>query len=274
MMAFTTEAEISGSVSGGCVEGAVIEAGIRAVQTGRPELLQFGVGDETAYTVGLACGGNIEVFVHKLAPGLFQAIREELRASKPVAIVSVIRGPESLIGCEILVTSAGIQYGSLGERLDELVIQIAQQAMETEQSQSYLPKWEGLETTQLFVNVFTPPPELIIVGGVHIAIALATLAKSLGYRTVVIDPRRVFSSPDKFSQVDQLIQAWPEEAFQKLTLTHNSCVAVLTHDPKIDDPALIAVLDSPAFYIGVLGSRKTHIKRRLRLLAEGLMRIG
>ena len=269
MMAFTTQAEISGSVSGGCVEGAVVEAGIRAIQTGRPELLQFGVADETAYSVGLACGGNIEVFVRRLEPGLFQAVRKELQLRKPVAIVSVISGPESLIGCEILVTSAGKSYGSLGEGMDETAIQIARQSIENEQSQSISPDWQGHETIRLFVNVIAPLPELIIVGGVHIAITLSTLAKSLGYRTVVIDPRRVFSSPDRFPHVDQLIQAWPDEAFQQVTLTRNSCVAVLTHDPKIDDPALKVVLNSPAFYVGVLGSRKTHAKRRQRLLAEG-----
>ncbi len=126
------------------------------------------------------------------------------------------------------------------------------------------------EDVRLFVDVVNPPPQLVMVGGVHIAIALASLAKTLGYRTVVIDPRRAFGNQERFPHVDRLIQAWPQEAFAQVTLTRSSAVAMLTHDPKIDDPALKIVLDSPAFYIGALGSRNTHEKRRQRLLAEGI----
>lgn len=115
MMAFTDQAELSGSVSGGCVEGAVIEAGIQAIRTGRPQLLQFGVKDDAAFGVGLACGGNIEIFVRKLDIDLFQAARNEIQTRNPIAIVSIVNGPDHLIGREMLVTSAGKANGSLTE---------------------------------------------------------------------------------------------------------------------------------------------------------------
>jgi xanthine dehydrogenase accessory factor len=126
------------------------------------------------------------------------------------------------------------------------------------------------EPVRLFIDVISPPPVLVMVGGVHIAVSLAALAKTLGYTTVVIDPRRAFGSQERFPHVDRLIQAWPEEAFEQISLTRNTCVAILTHDPKIDDPALKIVLNHPVFYVGVLGSRQTHEKRKQRLHAEGL----
>ena len=109
-----------------------------------------------------------------------------------------------------------------------------------------------------------------MVGGVHIAIALARIAKTLDYRTCLIDPRRAFGNQERFPHVDQLIQAWPQEALQQIKLTRSTCVTLLTHDPKIDDPAIKFVLESPVFYIGALGSKKTHENRAKRLLADGI----
>jgi xanthine dehydrogenase accessory factor len=126
---------------------------------------------------------------------------------------------------------------------------------------------EGQEV-RLFIDVITPPPTLVMVGGVHIAIALASLAKTVGFRTVVIDPRHSFGSPERFAHADLLIQRWPQEAFREINLTRNTCVAILTHDPKIDDPALEIVLRSHAFYVGALGSKKTN-ERRIQRLQEG-----
>jgi xanthine dehydrogenase accessory factor len=126
------------------------------------------------------------------------------------------------------------------------------------------------EQVRIFINTILPPPTLVMVGGVHIAVSLTAIAKAIGYHTIVIDPRRTFGSPDRFPNVNQLIQAWPQEAFEQIVLTRSTCVAMLTHDPKIDDPALKIVLNSPVFYVGALGSRKTHQSRRRRLLDEGL----
>lgn len=269
-MAFTHDAKISGSVSGGCVEGAVIEAGLQLLQSGKPELLHFGVADETAFSVGLACGGNIEVFVKKLNLDLYEIVRTSLEAGYAVVSVTVIGGLEEWVGKELLFTERGQVVGSLGIGIDDEAVRLAREGLGETQSGSVEFDLESGERVRLFVDVISPPPVLIMVGGVHIAIALAGLAKTLGYRTVVIDPRKAFGSQERFPHVDQLIQEWPEEAFKKILLTRGTCVAVLTHDPKIDDPALEIVLDSPVFYIGVLGSRKTHEKRRQRLLNVGL----
>ena len=127
-----------------------------------------------------------------------------------------------------------------------------------------------LPNAEVFCEVYLPASTLVMIGGVHIAIALAALAKNLGYRTIVVDPRRAFGSQARFPQVDQLIQAWPDEALEQIKLDASCAVAMLTHDPKLDDPALKVALPSPAFYVGALGSRKTQAARRERLLAGGL----
>lgn len=270
-MAFTPDGKISGSVSGGCVESAVFEAGVGVLKTGEPELLHFGVSDETAFSVGLACGGNIDVFVKPLDPIFFRLVQAEIAAGNPLAIVTIIHGPAGYPGREFLyVGPDNKMHGELSPELNELGRQYAQAGLESGQSGIFQAKTASGEDMRLFVEVVNPPPQLVMVGGVHIAIALASLAKTLGYRTVVIDPRRAFGNQERFSHVDRLIQAWPQEAFAQVTLTRSSAVAMLTHDPKIDDPALIIVLDSPAFYIGALGSRKTHEKRHQRLLEEGI----
>ncbi len=269
-MAFTPDNHIAGSVSGGCVEGAVIEAGIRAMETGLAELLSYGVADETAFTVGLACGGKIDVFVRKLDEALFRALTAVMQSRYPIALLTVLDAKSELFGNEVLVSGERVAFGTFGKDLDEQAIKLASATMAVQQSQRAALDLPGQAPIQVFVDVISPPPVLVIVGGVHIAVALASLAKTLGFHTVVIDPRKAFGSPERFPQVDQLIQEWPEEAFQKVLLTSNTSVAILTHDPKIDDPALKVVLRSPAQYIGVLGSRKTHEKRKLRLLAEGI----
>jgi xanthine dehydrogenase accessory factor len=135
------------------------------------------------------------------------------------------------------------------------------------QRQSLTP---GEQTAELFVEVLLPSPTLIVVGGVHTSITLTALAKTLGYRTVVVDPRKAFGSEARFPHVDQLIQEWPDEALQRVGLTRSSAVAMLTHDPKLDDPGLKVALASSAFYVGALGSKGTQAKRRQRLLADGV----
>ena len=267
-MALTADGKLAGSVSGGCVEAAVFESGVEVIQTGRPQLLKFGVTDETAWGVGLACGGQIEVFVRPLDPHFFAALQAEILAQRPYCVASIVSGPLDLLGGELLIHENGVS-GSLDERLKADLISRALQAVGQGRSQRLSFDWQG-ETLQVFVEVVKSPPTLVIVGGVHIAIALATLAKNLGYATVVVDPRRAFGSPERFPHVDRLIQAWPQDAFAQLSLTSETAIAMLTHDPKIDDPALRIALRSPAFYVGALGSKKTQEKRRQRLLAGGL----
>jgi xanthine dehydrogenase accessory factor len=267
-MALTTDGKITGSVSGGCVEGAVFEAGVAALKTRRPELLKFGVADEDAWEVGLACGGQIEVFVKRLDRTFFDALQAELGGKQAFAVASVVRGPSDLLGSEALVDGDRVS-NSFGSGLDEIVIERARLALAGGVSQRFDLDWEK-NNLQIFIEVVKPPPALVIVGGVHIAIALAAIAKTLGYETLVVDPRRAFGTAERFPDVDRLVQAWPEEAFSQIEFTDQTAVAMLTHDPKIDDPALKIALNSPAFYIGALGSQKTQEKRRRRLLAGGL----
>jgi len=249
--------QLSGSVSGGCVEGAVINAG----RTLSPQLLHFGVSDETAWDVGLACGGTIEVFV-----GLFDrktaVFTKTLHTNNQAgAILTVIQADGELLGQTMCITSAGIVHGSFGGEMDELALQIDLRRS----GRVWLT-----DEIELFVDAIRPAPTLVMVGGVHIAVSLAQFAKIVGYRTIIIDPRRAFGNDERFPDVDRVISAWPTAAFEQIKLNEETAVALLTHDPKIDDPALAVVLESPAFYIGALGSKKTHAKRIVRLRKAGV----
>ncbi|MEW6239593.1 MAG: XdhC family protein [Chloroflexota bacterium] len=265
-MILASDGRISGSVSGGCVEAAVIEAGLESLKTGQPELLHFGVADETAWDVGLACGGSINVFVKPLDLKFFDLLRTAWMDDSPSAHATVIGGPAEYLGHEMLVQKNDNSSGHIGGGWDKKVYELASEALATGRSfRAQLS--EGIE---VFVEAITPPPTLFIVGGVHIAVALVSLAKTLGYRTVVIDPRKAWGNEARFPHVDKLIQTWIEEAFEQAKITSSTAMAMLTHDPKLDDPALKIALNSPAFYIGALGSKSTNEKRRERLLNEGL----
>ncbi|MFQ5790443.1 MAG: XdhC family protein [Acidobacteriota bacterium] len=269
-MALTKDARISGSVSGGCVEGAVMEAGQEVLQTGRPRLLHFGVTDEIAWTVGLSCGGEIEVFVKRLESEPYRHLRRALSEERSAATVFVVAGPAELLGREIVVQDGQAVFGELGRRLDDEAMKEACTALAEGRPRRSRLGAESEETIEIFVDVELPPPTLVVVGGVHIAVALASLAKTLGYRTVVVDPRGVFGAEERFPHADRLVQEWPEEGLQQVELNRSTAVAALTHDPKLDDPALRIALRSPAFYVGALGSRKTQERRRRRLLERGL----
>ena len=265
-MALTPDGKITGSVSGGCVEGAVFEAGVDVLKTDRPQLLHFGVADETAWEVGLACGGSIDIFVKPLDRELFPALRSVLVDEQSAVLLTVIRAPDELLGREMLVREDGNIAGSLDGKLQENALNLARQALAQGESRRLMLD----DNVEVFLEVILPPPTLIAVGGVHITIALMAFAKTLGYRTVVVDPRSAFGNEERFPNVDKLIQKWPQEAFQEVPLTRSTAVAMLTHDPKLDDPALKIALPSPVFYVGALGSKTTQAKRRQRLLNEGV----
>ncbi len=261
-MAVSSSGSITGSVSGGCVEGAVIEAAMEVLDTGRPQFLQFGVSDETAWEVGLACGGQIEIFVEPLDHEQFRLIADHVERESHGHSVRVFRGPDTLLGKSVTYFVGGDRHVTLDVGLAERALALAQPVHE--------PCVVSLnEEIELFIEVFLPPPALIIVGGVHIAVALAMMAAVLGFGVVVVDPRRAFGSTERFPDVERLIQKWPAAAFAELEITPDTAVVLLTHDPKIDDPALKIALNSTAFYIGALGSRKTHASRVRRLAGYG-----
>ncbi|HEY7112562.1 MAG TPA: XdhC/CoxI family protein [Thermoanaerobaculia bacterium] len=265
-MALTPDGGISGSVSGGCVEGAVVEAGRQAIATSRPRLLSFGVTDERAWEVGLACGGKIEVFVAPLDPPIFDAQSRALDEERLAVSATVVRGPDHLLGRARVRLEGGAPAGSLDPALD-VAADAATAEARTRRVETTAKTGEACE---LFIEAARPSPALVVVGGVHIAVALTALAKTLGFRTVVVDPRAAFGSPERFPAADRLITEWPAKALAALPLNSSTAVAVLSHDPKLDDPALAAALPSSAFYVGALGSKRTHEKRRKRLLEAGL----
>jgi xanthine dehydrogenase accessory factor len=269
-MAMTPEGNISGSVSGGCVEAAVYQAGVETLKTGRPQLLHFGVADETAWEVGLACGGSIDVFIGSLEESLFQSLSACIQGNKPLVVAMAVRGPDNVLGQSLLVCDGVSVYNELDEKFKRQSIEVARKCLSEERSQQVQLTSAGEEKIDLFFDVMLPSPTLVIVGGVHIAITLSKIAKVLGYRTILVDPRAAFGNLDRFPHVDELIQEWPKEAFAKIELDRATAVTVLTHDPKIDDPALKITLSSPAFYIGVLGSQNTQAKRRKRLMEAGV----
>jgi xanthine dehydrogenase accessory factor len=265
-MALTPDGKLTGSVSGGCVEGAVFEAGVEVLKTNQPQLLHFGVADETAWEVGLACGGSIDIFVKPLDTDFYASLRSAWMDEWPALVATVVRGPDDVVGHEMLVREDGSIVGSLDDPWNQQILDRAAEVLAQGESQRLMLN----DDVEVFVEVILPPPTLIAVGGVHITVALMALAKTLGYRTVVIDPRSAFGNQERFPNVDQLIQQWPQEAFEQIPITRSTAIAMLTHDPKLDDPALKIALSSPAFYVGALGSKTTQAKRRQRLLDEGL----
>jgi xanthine dehydrogenase accessory factor len=260
-MALTADGRISGSVSGGCVENAVVEAGKKTLANGRPQLLHYGVSDDTAWSVGLACGGSLDVFVDRLDPALFEPVGAALRAEKPVAIATVIRGPEGELGRKLAL----FEDGQVAGGIDAEALAAARAALQEGASRRV-----ASGDRELFVDVLRPAARLVIVGGVHIAIVLVSLAKTLGFRTILVDPREAFGNARRFPHADEIVNEWPDAALARIAPDGSTAVAVLTHDPKLDDPALLAALPSRAFYVGALGSKRTQEKRRGRLLEAGL----
>jgi xanthine dehydrogenase accessory factor len=265
-MAFTPDDKITGSVSGGCVEGAVIQAGAEVLSSGQAQLLHFGVADENAWNVGLACGGQIDVFVQPFYTDLFPQFRAALAANRPYAVATIIRGPADLLGRALLLSDGKLLASSLPGEWEKPVEEAARETLGSGFTRSVAVA-EGVEA---FVEVVAPKPALVVVGGAHMSIALTRLAAVIGYSTVVVDPRRAFGSEARFPHIDRLIQAWPEEAFAELDLNSATAIVMLTHDPKIDDPALALALRSPAFYVGVLGSGSNQARMRDRLREAGL----
>jgi xanthine dehydrogenase accessory factor len=266
-MAFTPDGNISGSVSGGCVENAVFEAGVAALKTNQPKLLHFGVSNESAWEVGLACGGSIDVFVQPLDWEIFQVLEGVLKEDKKAALATLVRGPAELLGHQLLLDTDGQKIaGSIDKSWDGSIAILAKDVLTHGISQSF----EINPDVEVFIEAILPPPTLVVVGGVHIAIALMALAKTMGYRTILIDPRKAWGNAERFPNVDRLIQAWPDEAFEQIPVNDSTAIVMLTHDPKLDDLALKIALTSPAFYVGALGSKTTQATRRKSLLEAGL----
>ena len=235
---------MQGSVSGGCVEGAVILEAQDALEHGSARLLTYGVSDDDAFAVGLACGGTIRVLVEPVGSVLTQETLSEvvaaIAAHRPVGLVRSLTGT----GHRVI----GPQTAPDRFRLDRSGID---------------------QDGETFVQVFNPPLRMIIVGAVHIAQPLAQIASLAGYAVTLVDPRPAFASAARFPG-HQILEDWPDEAIASMAPDARTAVVTLTHDPKLDDPAILATLDTDAFYLGCLGSTRTHAKRLERLADTGV----
>jgi xanthine dehydrogenase accessory factor len=260
----TADGRLAGSVSGGCVESAAAVEVAEAIGRGTPRLVTYGVSDERAWEVGLACGGTIRVFVE---PTIRPEVLEAARGPGGVVVATVLEGAGA--GSALVMRDDGTERGSLPAGIDRgAVADAARRALAVAASSTMeLPGPGG--TARVFLEVFARRPTLVIFGGVHIAAALVPLAKALGYRTVVADGREAFLSRERFPDADELVLGWPEEAFARVGIDAATYVCVLSHDPKFDEPALEIALRSKAAYVGAIGSRKTQTARRERLRAAG-----
>lgn len=191
---------------------------------------------------------------------------EEIQAERLVALATLLAGPGKRAK---LLVWPDRHAGSLGDpALDEEALRVATVALARQQSERFVFR-QGENEWDVFLDVFPPPPQLVIVGAVHIAIPLVTFAKALGFRTTVVDARRAFATPDRFAHADQLLIGWPADILPTLNLNESTCLVTLTHDEKLDNPALLVALNSPVRYIGALGSKRTHTSRVAALKAEG-----
>jgi xanthine dehydrogenase accessory factor len=263
-MLATADGRIAGSVSGGCVESATASEIADAIARGSSKLVTFGVTDERAWEVGLACGGTIRVLVEPV-------VRREVidAAGGPGGVVLATPLAGTTPGAPALIRDDGGTTGSIAGVDAATVRAAALDALRRGTSRTVdIPGTDG-KPVATFFEVFARQPRLVIFGGVHIAAALVSMAKLLGFRTIVADGRESFVTRERFPDADELIVAWPAEAFARIGIDSATYVCILSHDPKFDEPALEIALRSPAAYVGAIGSRKTAQSRRERLRSAG-----
>ncbi len=253
---------LSGSISGGCVESAIIEEALSVIEYRTPRIIHFDTTDDEAWEVGLPCGGSIDVLVEPINVAVFSYVCRLIEKNERSVELTIIDSEESLLGRKLVADSSDGRCGDFPPELTEKAETLIRGA-EVSGRQMLT------QDVEVFVDVVKPVPTLVAVGGVHIAIALSHMARELGFRTVVIDPRGTFGSPERFPLVDELLTEWPQNVFGKSPPSKDTALIVLTHDPKLDDPALEAALSSEAFYVGALGSVRTQNRRRQRLLERG-----
>jgi xanthine dehydrogenase accessory factor len=267
-MLATPSGLMAGSVSGGCVESAVVQEIQAAIARRTSKLVTFGVSHERAWEVGLACGGTIKVLVE---PTVTPVVAAAARGQGGVVVATII-APEGTPqhGLSAVTRENGtIEHTGWPTWLLSGIQEPARSALRKEASASVAVAGPEGTTAEVFLEVFARRPRLVIFGGVHIAMALVPLAKALDYQTVVADGRQAFLTRERFPQADDLLLAWPEEAFRRTGLDAATYVCLLSHDPKFDEPAMELALRSPACYIGAIGSKKTQAARRERLRAQG-----
>ena len=246
-LAISSGSEFAGSVSGGCVEGAVVAEALAAIKDGTPRLLEYGVSDDQAFAVGLTCGGTIRVLVEPIGIG----------QGPDVSLIEALvqsRANRRAVACLVNTKTWERRLATPDDDTLDL-------------GQRFFAEKSGTDG-DWFICIHNPPLRMIVVGAVHIAQPLLQMARLAGYDTTLVDPRDAFATHDRFPG-QTIVRDWPDEAIAALGLDARTAVVTLTHDPKLDDPAIGAALRSDVFYLGCLGSRKTHAKRTARLAQAG-----
>jgi xanthine dehydrogenase accessory factor len=241
------DGDFRGSVSGGCIEGAVVKEAQGVLRAGAPKLLHFGVTNEMAWEVGLACGGKVDVWVERADPAVIDELRRAREVKEPVVLATWLVG-----GAQTIVRSGGGDDPSLAEAAERALARDEAEVVDTARG-------------AVFLQPQNSPLRLIVVGAVHIAQPLARLATVAGFDVTIVDPRTAFELPGVARSTQ-----WPDVALAALRPDRRTAIVTLTHDPKLDDPALVAALRSDAFYVGCLGSSKTHAARLRRLGEQGI----
>jgi xanthine dehydrogenase accessory factor len=281
VLLLTDDGRLAGSVSGGCVEGAAAEEITTARKDGRSRVIRYGISDEEAWDVGLACGGTIDVLIEAAVPEVAATAARETRDgtgdgraivtrlpadAPPAAFGRHEPGPGAVPAEPLVVHDDGRLDGSLGDpELDAALVDAARACLAKGVSRTVV-----LGDAQLFIEAYPVRPRLVVVGAVEVARTLVRLAKELGYETVVIDGRSAFATEARFPDVDRLLVGWPDELADEIGLGRSDAVAVLTHDVKFDEPAIIEALARGCRYVGAVGSRQTQAARRARLLEAGV----
>jgi xanthine dehydrogenase accessory factor len=262
------DGHMAGSVSGGCLEAAVIgEAQSTLAGEAPPRLLHYGISDEMGWEVGLACGGTVDIFVETVrwdgSDPVLVAVRDAVRDERAVALLTVVGGEPA--GARAALVEDEELTGTLGSAAVDGAVRTAVER----RFASGIAGLDEVEGVSVFVDPIVPAPLLAIIGAVHIAISLSRMAKAAGYRVTVIDPRTAFLTGERLPDADALVARWPDEALGDIRLGPRDAAVCLAHDPKFEDPALSVLLRSRAGYVGAIGSRTTHGKRVARLSENG-----
>ncbi len=283
-MAVSAGGEVVGSVSGGCVEGAVYELAGEVMASGQPVLQRYGVSDDAAFSVGLTCGGIIDILVEPVSKERYTELGEiaaAVAAGEPVAVATVIEGPGTVGARRVIwpdteaAEGASAATGTLGsgDRLDQAVDDDARGMLAQGLTGVRHYGAEGerrMDELSVFVQSFAPPPRMLVFGAIDFAAAVARIGKFLGYRVTVCDARPVFATTARFPDADEVVREWPHRYLSNVGTDERTVICVLTHDPKFDVPVLEVALRAPAAYIGAMGSRRTHEDRLERLREAGM----
>lgn len=266
---------IEGSVTGGCVEGALVHEAGEVLAGGAARVVTYGISDAQAVDVGLMCGGTVQLFVHELRADAASALattRDAVAGGEPVALATLLDGPSA--GAKLAVTPEG-SVGTLGvtELLDDSVARDARGFLD--EGRSAVRRYSALgevmgSDLRVHLQTFATPPAMVIFGAIDFSAALARMAGEIGYRVTICDARAAFARSPRFSRHAEVVVDWPDRYLETRALGPRDAVLVFTHDPKFDEPALTAALRSGAGYVGALGSRRTHTDREARLRDAGL----